>query len=169
LHDPQASITWYLALLIDVDDSGPEPLEAETGDLHLKRSIDAGARFLSYTISAVDQGAKTFTVVGRCAARFDGIETITVWGSTGNDGDYSLVGAVESGDETILTVSEAIPDSTADGYVQEPIIVVAEDLANPLDYDLLLAWDPGRFLVLDYQGETGIEQITSTDEGVTWA
>jgi hypothetical protein len=70
------------------------------------------------SITAVDQTNKQFTISGLHASAFLKDWTFKVTGSTGNDGIYTVVSASQTTTpETIITVSESIPDSTADGSV----------------------------------------------------
>jgi len=69
-----------------------------------------------YLISALNQGTKTFTVAGD-AHTLAG--SISVVGSTANDGTYTIVSATFSVDHTDIVVAEAIPDTTADGWVKQ--------------------------------------------------
>lgn len=68
----------------------------------------------SFAVSAVSQGAKTFTVVGDASA-IAGTDSLTVYRSTGNDGTYTAVSAVFAAGHTVVTVVEAIPSAVADG------------------------------------------------------
>ncbi len=67
-------------------------------------------------VTAVNQGAKTFTVAGNQASKFSATGFMTVAGSTGNDGLYTVVSAV-FGVATVITVVEAIPSAVADGAI----------------------------------------------------
>ncbi len=67
-------------------------------------------------ISALSQGSKTFTIPSvnltelyQASRKFDIVQ------STGNDGEYTVVSSVYTGGNTIITVLEAITNSTADG------------------------------------------------------
>lgn len=71
----------------------------------------------SPNILAVVQGAKTFTVDAAAAIGLAPTVQFTVQGSTGNDGTYTVVSAVDVAATTVITVVEAIPDATADGTV----------------------------------------------------
>lgn len=75
----------------------------------------------SFVITAVSTVGKTFTVAGDASA-FAPTDTIPVYGSTGNDGFYTLVSAVFAAGSTVLTVVEAIPDATADGRLGDQTI-----------------------------------------------
>ncbi len=68
------------------------------------------------TITAVNQGAKTFTVAGNQAAKFHANGVFAVAGSTGNDGFYTVVSAV-FGAATVITVVEVLPSAVADGAI----------------------------------------------------
>jgi len=50
---------------------------------------------------------------------------ICISGSTGNDGTYTVVTAANDAGDTLITVSEAVPDTTADGSV---IVTRREDI-----------------------------------------
>jgi hypothetical protein len=71
----------------------------------------------SGNVLAVDLGANTFTTSGRLVRQ---AATVTVAGSTGNDGTYTVTDAsLDPTDPnvTVLTVAETIPDATADGSI----------------------------------------------------
>lgn len=69
-------------------------------------------------ITALNQGAKTFTVLGNRAAAITSSAVITVVRSTGNNADYDVVSAVFGGVNTVITVTQAIPSATVDGSIQ---------------------------------------------------
>lgn len=66
-------------------------------------------------IRAVNTGSKQFTVYSDRVAEFIAGDIIRVVDSTGNDDDYTVVSAALSGSDTVITVSEAVPDGTGDG------------------------------------------------------
>lgn len=69
----------------------------------------------SFAISAVNQGAKTITVVGDASA-IVATNSLTIYRSTGNDDTgYTAVSAVFSAGHTVVTIVEAIPSAVADG------------------------------------------------------
>ena len=79
-----------------------------------------------HAITAVNQGAKTFTFAGAYSSdpldpdydpRFDwgAGDKIEIVDSTGNDGIFSVVSVATLGGNTVVEVSEAIPSATADG------------------------------------------------------
>jgi hypothetical protein len=68
-----------------------------------------------FAITAVNTGAKTFTVTGDHSSLGAG-DIIEVEGSTGNDGYYTVVSATYT-TSTDIVVSEVVPDGTADGTV----------------------------------------------------
>jgi hypothetical protein len=76
---------------------------------------------LHYTVTAVDQGTKTFTITGNNKAAIDAEisadDTFRINGSTGNDQLFTFVSATDSGGDTLVVVSEAISDATGDGYM----------------------------------------------------
>jgi len=69
-------------------------------------------------IIAVNTGAKTFTVLGDRAAEITSSGTLDIVRSTLNNGTYTVVSAVFGGTNTVVTVVEVIPSSTADGAMQ---------------------------------------------------
>lgn len=69
-------------------------------------------------IIGVNTGAKTFTVAGDRSAEIGAATTIDIVRSTLNNGTYTVVSAVFGGTNTVVTVVEAIPSSTADGSMQ---------------------------------------------------
>jgi hypothetical protein len=71
-------------------------------------------------ITALVQVAKTFTIAGDHVAEILASvnDEIIVAGSTGNDGTYTVLGAVLDAGNTVISVDEAIADSTVDGTLQ---------------------------------------------------
>ncbi len=70
------------------------------------------------TIISVNQGAKKFGVQGDFANFFAlPFTSVTVAGSTGNDGTYTIVSAAYAAGVTLVTVLEAIPSAVADGTI----------------------------------------------------
>jgi hypothetical protein len=69
-----------------------------------------------FHITALNQGTKTFTVNGDAHTLTGSISAV---GSTGNNGTYTIVSATFDTDRTDIVVSQAIPDSTADGWVKQ--------------------------------------------------
>lgn len=94
----------------------------------ITEEIDAGAtgvdKTYSYTISGgdfpiigVDTVAKTFTIVGDHTALYVAGERVGVIDSTGNDGFYTVTSAILLLGNTVIFVSEAIPNAVADGDI----------------------------------------------------
>ena len=73
---------------------------------------------LSWSITEVDASTGSFTI-GRDQSPFlKSGDTVSISGSTGNDGTYTLASDSAydaNADETTVSVSESVPDSTADG------------------------------------------------------
>lgn len=83
----------------------------------------------SEAITAVNQGAHRFTVAGDHTADYPDGTPLTVSGSTGNDGTYTIASVTLSSGNTLIVVNEAIADATADGVAShndETTIVVSE-------------------------------------------
>lgn len=74
-------------------------------------------QFTDYPIIGVNQGSRIFTIAGDQTAWFQPNDVFAVSGSTGNDGSCTVVTAVLNSGNTDITVSEAIPDATADGDI----------------------------------------------------
>lgn len=73
--------------------------------------------FSPYDIVGVDTSAKTFSVAGDQTAKFVQGKKLRVRLSTGNNGLYTIVSSSYDNTNTIIVVSEAIPDGTADGKI----------------------------------------------------
>jgi hypothetical protein len=69
-----------------------------------------------FAINAVNTGTKTFTVTGNAAALV-ATNKFVVSGSSGNNGQYTVVSATFGSPNTAIVVSETIPSATADGSV----------------------------------------------------
>lgn len=94
---------------------------------HFPNVADAGD---TIAITAVDQGAKSFSFIGLSGLANDltGVlvagQKITVTDSTGNDGEYTFVSYSYTNDPldptSTVVVAEAIPDATVDGDLSFP-------------------------------------------------
>jgi hypothetical protein len=82
---------------------------------HFQANI-VGTAGQEFPITAVDTGAGKFTVTGDATGLANG-STIIVSGSTGNDGNYTVVSTVFSDPDSDVEVLEPIFDSTADGVL----------------------------------------------------
>lgn len=80
-------------------------------------SPDYCRRVATYTVTGVNQGAKTFTINEDVIQKIsnESITSLSISGSTGNDAVYAI--ASTSG-TTVFTVDESIPDATVDGQVE---------------------------------------------------
>lgn len=85
-----------------------------------------------YTIDAVSQGSKTFTISGDgdLSSTFTDGREIKVNDSTGNDGRYTIVSTVWSDPDFIITVVESIPSAVVDGTIGDDMHVV-NDFTSP--------------------------------------
>jgi hypothetical protein len=70
-----------------------------------------------YSITAIDTVNNKITIAGDETGEFTAGETVYIHNSTGNDGAYTVVGAVLDGSNTVVEVSESITDTTADGVL----------------------------------------------------
>lgn len=89
----------------------------------------------TYVITGVSIGSSTFTIGSDITAKLVVGETFTIFGSTANDGTYTIVSFVESSGDTIITVVETIPDATVDGtisYLLFPIVSIPKDAVDAL-------------------------------------
>jgi hypothetical protein len=82
-----------------------------------------------YTIDSVDNistGANTFTISGDgdLSSIFPDGRIISVRGSTGNDGLYTVQSTLYSDPDFIITVDETIPSAVSDGEIVDDIHVV---------------------------------------------
>jgi len=80
-------------------------------------SAGTAERLLPLAITDVNDTTKVFTISGDYTDYIDENDIITVVGSTGNDGDYTVVSVEESGGSTLIEVSEDVPDGTVDGNI----------------------------------------------------
>jgi hypothetical protein len=69
-------------------------------------------------IAAVSTSNKEFAVAGDITGYVKPGYQMSVTGSTGNDGDYTISFASYSAPNTTLTVAENVPDATVDGNIQ---------------------------------------------------
>ena len=66
-------------------------------------------------VVAVDAGNKKFTIAGDRTSVLANGDRVTIRGSTGNNGGYTVSSVAANGANTDVVVSESIPSSTADG------------------------------------------------------
>ena len=83
------------------------------GELHRMR--------VQYGIQAVDDTTETITIDGDQTGKFSDGDSISIFGSTGNDGDYTIdtsgVTYVPSQKQTEITVTGDLTSAVADGHV----------------------------------------------------
>lgn len=82
----------------------------------------AGVRYIvtsagSDAITAAVSADKTFTVAGDSTSTYVADVILTVKGSTGNDGNYTVVSSELDTGNTVITVSETVANETADGTI----------------------------------------------------
>jgi len=71
-------------------------------------------------LTGVNQGTQTFTTPGNHGAHFNVPgKKFRITGSTGNDGIYTVVSAVDSGPDTDIVVVEAIPSAVVNGRLSD--------------------------------------------------
>lgn len=93
------------------------------GDLDTERpqQIDGCGLLLtpdtgSFAITGASVSNRTFTVAGDQTGSFPSGSDFLVSGSTGNDGNYTIISAV-FGSATVISVSEAVPSAVVDGTI----------------------------------------------------
>jgi hypothetical protein len=75
-----------------------------------------GPTIAAFTITGVSTSARTFTVAGDQTGSFLSGSDFSIAGSTGNDGNYTIVSSVYS-TSTTVTVLEAVLSAVADGTI----------------------------------------------------
>lgn len=68
-----------------------------------------------WAVFSATPGTKTFVIVGDLTARILIGDTISIVGSTANDGFYTVADVSVSLGKTNIVVDETVPDATADG------------------------------------------------------
>ena len=91
-----------------------------------------------FPVTVVDDGAKTFTVAGDQTDEIEAADSITIQGSTGNDGTYTVVSStyVPSTKDTDIVVSEVVPSAVADGTLANattPVKITGEQAKDAHD------------------------------------
>jgi hypothetical protein len=72
----------------------------------------------AFPITAVDvDPANEFTIAGDHVALFPVGGTLTVFGSSGNDGPHEILGVALDGGNTVITVDGSVSDPTVDGDI----------------------------------------------------
>lgn len=114
---------------------------------------------LSFDITAVNQGTKTFTVgaIDLTTILVNGLKW-SVLASTGNDQEYTIDSFALNGGDTDITVIEAIPDATADGSFYFYGVM-------SIDGDHVAAFTEDLFVVTD--NTDGLNNTYHYQEGVT--
>jgi hypothetical protein len=86
----------------------------------------------AYAITAANTGTNKFTISGDFTTQIDATDEFTVTGSTGNDGDYTVVGVTANGSDTDIEVAN-VADATADGNINHSALENAVRTAS-VDY-----------------------------------
>lgn len=83
---------------------------------------------VSYTITAVDQVNKIFTVSGADAqSEISAGDPVRIQGSTGNDGIYTCGNILDNSGNSDIVVIQVIPNAIADGGLIDESIPVSSD------------------------------------------
>lgn len=82
-------------------------------------TVDTTTGMVTFTttargVIAVNQASKWFAVAGNVVSEYSAGQSISITGSTGNNGVYTVVSATYT-TQTQITVSQSIPSSVADG------------------------------------------------------
>lgn len=70
-----------------------------------------------WAVAAVDTVGETFSIAGDHVGEFPTGRTFTVFGSTGNDGLWTVASAVYVGPNTVITVTGNVTSGVADGSI----------------------------------------------------
>jgi hypothetical protein len=128
-------------------------------------STGTAAVMSSTAVSTVDQGNKKFTFSGADLSSLVVDDSLTISGSTGNDGTYTVTAFDDTADT--ITVSEAIPDATADGNGSIAAVqtIVVDDLGDSLAADVYISvCDPVDH---DLAGSHQIRSTNATTNTIT--
>lgn len=102
-------------------------------------TIDTEADF-TYNVAAVSMVNDTFSIAGDYSSLFTVDRTLTIADSTGNDGTYTVSSSVYSAPNTVISVSDAVPDATADGTLTlDP--QATYDLPSDFCKEIRVEWD----------------------------
>lgn len=101
---------------------------------------DGNTWHTGFTMVALNQGSKTFSISGDHTSTLGSIIRLSVLGNTdGNDGAYTVSSVVFSTPNTVFTVNETIPSSTANGNIADGTLPVDGDnvdIANTVTLDV---------------------------------
>jgi hypothetical protein len=70
-----------------------------------------------FPITAVNTGAKRFTIAGNFATEFPAQSRFSIVGSAANDGTYTIVSATNNGANTDIVVSQTVPSAGVSGSI----------------------------------------------------
>lgn len=113
----------------------------------------AGLTMQRFNITAVDQGAQKLTIAGNHTALFPVSALLNVFGSTGNDGEYTIATVTFTGGNTVIVTVGALPDDTVDGQIGNGgtagIVVYTPNPGDRLiqgsgQLSVTTAWDSGE-------------------------
>ena len=109
-------------------------------------------------IIGLDDVNKIFTIFGDLTSKISDADTITVIGSTGNDGDYTVAasGVNLVAGNTEITVVEAIPDPVDDGEIEHAKFLENNLISLPLDSAGKI--QQGTYKITYTIGVTGLSQ-----------
>jgi hypothetical protein len=98
------------------------------------------------TITAVNQGLKTFLVTGDWTAELYTGAFAIVAGSTGNNGTYLVTSSIFAAGSTTVTVTGAIPSATADGTITDlaELTVTGDHVAGIQAHATLISGSTGN-------------------------
>jgi len=88
---------------------------------------------LEHAITGVNTGTETFTVAGDHREAFPAGSALEVYGSTGNDGVWTVASTALNGGNTEITVEEDVTDATVDGTIS-PAYTYTDHLAATPHY-----------------------------------
>lgn len=108
-------------------------------------------------ITAVNTGAKRFTIAGDWVTEISASTSIVVVRSTGNDGTYTISTVTLNGSNTEIVVTEVVPNATADGSIQYSSQAVYSQ-TNTVTYNDVIA-----VIDIDVEYDCFCGSLTSTD------
>lgn len=108
------------AQTVNVGNSSGQHTELEAGDVMHVPGDSLSATYVKgipsgWNITDVIQGSKQFKFLLNQTERILVEDSISIVGSTGNDGFYTVAAVSFGGGKTTVTVEEVIPDATSDG------------------------------------------------------
>jgi len=123
----------------------------------------------TFNIAAVSMVNDTFSIAGNHSDIFTEDRSLTVANSTGNDGTYTISSSIYTAPNTVISVSDAVQDATADGTLTlDPQSTYA--LPNDFVKELRIEWNGVRIYPIataspaSIHRKDGISEYTGTPQ-----